>query len=153
MHRRSDGTHPPYVDAFGPITEELVLSFCLTDRLRRPPTLVGAFTQVVEGHVAADLGIELIRVRLHRRTEGAGWCGFARALNEYVLGVTSGEDRPNRGRWPFGRLLGGSLNEDEQEELVRAASGDDGAALEFLRIHACVHFRLTGCEPALASGR
>ncbi len=136
---------PPFVDAFGPITQEAVLTFCLSDRLRRPATLVGAFTQIVEGHAAVDIGVELVRRRVHS-VGGPTWAGFARALNGLVDDVLSSKNEQSYGgrSLSYSRLLEDQLSDDEVVEYVRLAGNNP---MHFLGVYSCLHFRLTGCEP------
>jgi hypothetical protein len=129
----------PYVDSFGPITDELLLSFCLTDRLKRKPSLVGSFSQVVEGHGAVDLGIELVQRRLVRRGESPSWAQFARALQELVTSKLL--------QSPYGILLRDPR--PTSEELTELPTHARHEPMQFLQLFSWLHFRLIGCEPFL----
>lgn len=138
---------PPYVDAFGPITEEAILTFCLSDRLPRPPTLVGAFTRTVEAYTAVDLGIELVRRRLQLH-DGPVWAGFARVQNELLaelmnVPVDSFSGSSSR---TFAAMLSDPLSKQNMIEHVSLAARNP---MKFLGIYSVLNFRLTGCEPKL----
>jgi hypothetical protein len=127
----------PFVDSFGSITDEVLLSFCLTDRLERRPSLVGSFTQVVEAHAAVDLGIDLVRLRLASHGEGPAWSQFARVLQRLVKEELESS--------PAARLLGnGGVDAAELSQWARSQP------MDFLRLYARLHFRLIGCEPRLS---
>lgn len=127
----------PFVDSFGSITDEVLLSFCLSDRLSRRPSLVGSFTQVVEAHAAVDLGIDLVRTRLTDRDNTPSWCQFARALQRLV--------RDELASGPASGLL------DTGVDGVALSRWARTQPMAFLRLYARLHFRLIGCEPRLLS--
>lgn len=126
----------PFVDSFGSITDEVLLSFCLTDRLGRPPSLVGSFTQVVEAHAAVDLGVDLVRRRLAARGDSPAWSQFSRALHRLVL-----EELAHS---PASTLLS-----DGEVDAARLSEWAGTRPMDFLRLYARLHFRLVGCEPRL----
>lgn len=127
----------PFVDSFGPITDEVLLSFCLKNRLKRKPTLVGSFTQPVLAEAAADLGVDLAKRRLALTPGRANWSSFAQIYQQIV------SEQIQSSPFASAMKVGGILDNDS----LRNWAGSPNGSWEFLKLHAGFHFRLIGCEP------
>lgn len=128
----------PFVDSFGPITDEVLLSFCLkNNRLKRKLTLVGSFTQPVLAEAAADLGVDLAKRRLALMPGRANWSSFAQVHHQIV------SEQIQSSPFTSAMKAGGTLDNDS----LRHWAGSTDGSWEFLKLHAGFHFRLIGCEP------